>query len=184
MKKPPMLSWADRFALIDAYNPSPASICAAFNLTPTELSTACALRDAGTFRPNQKLDITKYQGIFPIVEESPITAIPVSVSPKPKKATTTTHIQPPETASKQTHVKVPQKRGRKGNKITNALFAVTTTPVPVDQFVKEHGVSVAVLRQAKRFIEKLPPEDVHKIGKVIVKQDKDTKTLMIWREDI
>jgi hypothetical protein len=90
----------------------------------------------------------------------------------------------PETATKKVVVKVNQKRGRKGNKITSAFLAVTNEPIAVDRFVMQHGVSLAVLRQSKRFIEQMSEEDVAKVGKIVVKQNKETKTLMIWREDI
>lgn len=174
MKKVPLLSWNDRFALIDAYKPSPVAICAAFKLSPAELKTAQSLRDAGTFIPNRNLDVTKYSDIFKAdVEE---------ILPTTNKTVTATVHSFPETATKKQVIKVPQKRGRKGNKIVDALLAVPTTPVSVESFTQEHDISVAVLRQAKRFIENMTPEQQTQVGNVYVKQNKDTKTLMIWKE--
>ncbi|PPD54356.1 MAG: hypothetical protein CTY12_03430 [Methylotenera sp.] len=174
-KKPPLLSWNDRFALIDAYKPSQVAICAAFRLSPAELKTAMSLRDAGTFAPNPNLDVTKYTDIFQISDD-------IAPSNTTLKSVTATVHSFPETASKRITTKAPQKRGRKGNKIADALLAVPTTPIAVDSFIQEHGVSVAVLRQAKRFIEKMNPEQAAQVGNIIVKQNKDTKTLMIWKE--
>lgn len=174
-KRIPLLSWNDRFALIDAYNPSSVAICAAFKLSPAELKTAMSLRDAGTFAPNPNLDITKYVDIFQLGDD-------VAPAGATMKAITATVHSFPETASKRVVVKEPQKRGRKGNKITDALLAVPTSPVTVDSFTQEHGVSVAVLRQAKRFIEKMTPEQASQVGTIVVRQHKDTKTLMIWKE--
>lgn len=175
IKKLPLLSWNDRFALIDAYKPSQVAICAAFRLSPAELKTAMSLREAGTFAANPNLDVTKYTDIFQIGDD-------VTPSNTTMKAVTATVHSFPETASKRVVVKTPQKRGRKGNKIADALLAVPTTPVAVDLFTQEHDVSVAVLRQAKRFIEKMTPEQATQVGNIIVKQNKDTKTLMIWKE--
>ena len=182
MKKFPMMSWNDRFALIDHYKPSNLAICAAFNLTANELNTATQLREAGTFAPNQRLDATKFAGIFPDVDDATSVVQPTS-TPIQKVGSITTHVRP-ETATKKVVAKIPQKRGRKGDKISQALFAVTDTPIPVEQFTKDHDISVAVLRQAKRFTESMTADEIEKIGKIHVKQDKNTKILMIWREDL
>lgn len=87
--------------------------------------------------------------------------------------TTTTTTSKPQTASKKP--KELKKRGRKGSNILDAFKAVPSTPIPVEEFAQKQGVSVAVLRQAKRF-------DTTGIdGRVHVKKDKDSKTLVIWR---
>ena len=98
-----------------------------------------------------------------------------------KPSTATTHAKP-ETASKP--AKQLKKRGRKGDKIFKALAAVPTTQMSVDTFIAQHDVSLAVLRQAKRFVATLDPAQAVAIGKINVRQDKTTKKLMIWREDI
>jgi len=87
---------------------------------------------------------------------------------------------PPETATKR--VKPPQKRGRKGNNIITALLAVSLFPEPAQEFAEKHGVSIAVLRQSKRFISAMEPSIANIIGKINVRQDKETKVLMIWRD--
>lgn len=79
----------------------------------------------------------------------------------------------PETASKPSSSKRP---GRQSNKIAQAFSHLTSTPVSVSSFAEKHGVSVAVLRQAKRF-DRTP-----ELGKVRVKHSKETNELMIWRE--
>lgn len=171
------LSWADRFALIDSYQPTDSAICETFSLTADELATARQLRASGTFSASKTLDVSSYGGIFS--GSTPAKPATVNVpTPTTKGQASTAHAKP-ESASKK--VKVPQKRGRKGDKIAIALMAATTTPVPVESFMKTHGVSLAVLRQAKRFIEKMDADTQAKIGKVNVKQDKTTKQLMIWK---
>ena len=202
-----MLSWGDRFALIDHYNPTDNQVCSAFGLTQDELDTARSLRDAGTFAATLHFDCGQHATIFSSADNMPTMAtIPVPVggiaSPVPpavvaprvsapkqptEKTTQPTHRQPtatvhtkPETASRR--VKEPQKRGRKGDKISKAFAAVPMTQIPVDAFIVEHGVSLAVLRQSKRFLAAMEPAVAQSIGRINVRQDKDTKQLMIWRE--
>ena len=178
------LSWSDRFALVDHFAPSDTAICSAFSLTDDELATARQLRSSGTFTASKTLDCASYAGIF---DGSTSTAPAITTMARTShtnpvnKGGSTTHVAAPESASKR--VKAPQKRGRKGDKITLALMAAPITPTPVDAFMKQYGVSLAVLRQAKRFVEKLDDDTRAKIGKVVVKQDKATKQLMIWKAD-
>lgn len=177
------LSWADRFSLIDHFQPSDTAIMDAFNLSKDELATARQLRDSGTFTASKTLDVEAYKGIFSSADTStPTKTVHPSVKTPPSAGgnTSTSHAKP-ESATKR--VKTPQKRGRKGDKITTALLSATSTPVPVEAFMKQYGVSLAVLRQAKRFIEKMDAETQARIGKVVVKQDKATKQLMIWRDE-
>jgi hypothetical protein len=168
------MNWPDRFALIKHYSPTDAQVCAAFGLTQDELDTARQLEAAGTFRASANLDVARYANVFTVDGSAPTATVTI----KPKSGQTT--FVKPETASKK--VKVPQKRGRKGDKITVALSAVPTTQTPVDTFISQYGVSLAVLRQAKRFMSKLPADQAAAIGKINVRQDKATKQLMIWRE--
>jgi hypothetical protein len=75
--------------------------------------------------------------------------------------------------------KVVKKRGRKGTKIADAFNAITLTPQPVDQFIDQQGVSLAVLRQHKRFdVSGLAPVKVKKIRV----DGNENKILCIWRE--
>lgn len=178
------LSWADRFALVDHYQPSDTAICETFNLTKDELATARQLRSAGTFTASKTLDVASYKGIFaPSADVNPTTGVPAKDSiKKPSQSQgATTHAKPESATKRAKAVKVPQKRGRKGDKITNALLSAPTVPTPVEGFMKQYGVSLAVLRQAKRFIEKMDAETQAKVGQVVVKQDKATKQLMIWK---
>lgn len=177
-------SWNERFALIDHFKPSKAAICKAFGIQQNQLDMATKLRQAGTFQPSTNIDPVAYVGFFPDIEDAVPSIEPAIVPNTPiKSGTSTTHTMP-MTATKKKVAKVPQKRGRKGNKITTALLAVTTTPVKVNDFIAEHGISLQVLRQSKRFIDTMSSEDRQKVGKINVKQDKTTKELMIWKEDV
>lgn len=175
-----VLSWADRFALIDHFQPTDVQVCNVFGLSNDELETARELRQAGTFGVANMFDANKYGNPFTASASTGSTDRPTKAKPA------TIHTKPagddvkPETATKR--AKVPQKRGRKGDKIQLALMAVPTTPVSVDDFRKQHGISLAVLRQSKRFISKMEKPVQEQIGEVKVRQDKDTKVLMIWRE--
>lgn len=173
-------SWADRFALIDHYTPTDEQACSAFGLTQDELDTARTLRAAGTFVASKNLDAAMYATIFSSTQPQRGT-FTMDKTSTTKVPTATTHTKP-ETATKP--ARIPKKRGRKGDKIFKALSSVPATQVPVDAFIAQHGVSLAVLRQAKRFVATLDPAQAQTIGKINVRQDKTTKKLMIWREDV
>jgi uncharacterized metal-binding protein len=175
-----MMSWSDRFALIEALKPNDAQVCASFGLTQDELTTARSLRDAGTFKPTPNFDVTKYANVFTTDGAASVATSTPSVGARASKAGSATTFVKPESASKA--AKVPQKRGRKGDKIASALAAVPTAQVSINTFMQQHGVSLAVLRQSKRFLAKLDPAVATKIGTIKVRQDKATKELMIWRE--
>lgn len=80
----------------------------------------------------------------------------------------------PETATKV--LKVPKKRGRKGDKIAKAFAEIPTNPVNFEEYASAHQVSPNVLRQIKRH------DRYSDTGKVFVRKNKQTKTMMIWRE--
>ncbi len=164
-----ILNWSDRFALIDKFKPSDETICQSLDVTQDELNTARELRNAGNFRSAVDIDLNDYADMMTTVVKST------------KEPTATTHTKPksktadsPITATKS--VREPKKRGRKGNKIANAFIAIPSTPVSADDFIAEHEVSLAVLRQSRRF------DKSGLTGSVRVKQDKETKTLMVWRD--
>lgn len=183
------MSWGDRLAVIDHFSPADGQACAVFGVTQDELDTARSLQAAGTFIATPNLDVSKYSNVFVSsdVPSTQPTKGTVHMNTGIKTPSATTHTMPdtlskPETASKP--VKQPQKRGRKGDKILKALQSVPTTQMSVDAFIQQYGVSLAVLRQAKRFVAGLDPAQAQTIGKINVRQDKATKKLMIWREDI
>lgn len=180
------LSWAERFALIDLYQPTDSQVCSVFGVSNDELSMARTLRETGRFGATPAMDAKKYDNPFTV--SAATTTIRKG---KAKSAPATTHTKPttvdgtgtpPQTATKRTSTKVPQKRGRKGDKIQQALLAVPEQPISVDDFRKQYNVSTAVLRQSRRFISKMDATVRKQIGTVKVRQDKDTKVLMIWRE--
>jgi hypothetical protein len=180
-KKHVKLNWSDRLTLIDHFTPTDTQVCSVFGVTQGELDTARTLRTSGTFAPNPTLDVGKYSSYFKTPGASAPTQT-VHATPSALKATskvTTTVHTKPETATKK--AKVPQKRGRKGNRIELAFRSVTETPVPVETFMKQHNVSLAVLRQSKRFIEGFGPTIATQIGIIDVRQDKTTKQLMVSR---
>lgn len=182
----PTFSWNERFSLIDYFMPTDAQICVAFSVTQDELDTARQLRSSGTFRSVPTMNCSQHAGIFnvditKVPTPPPIrVVVPTSASPKHTVPVVVSEDERPLCASRP--IKELQKRGRKGDKIAKAFMSVPTTPTPVQSFMAEHCVSLAVLRQSKRFIEAMDPVTASDIGKVIVKQDKTTKTLMIWRE--
>jgi len=159
-------TWGDRFALIDQYRPSDRQVCAAFNVTPAELSSAREFRATGMWRPTSGFDASAYPNVFDVdvATANPSVTKHVRIQEEDKA----------QTASKRT--KEPQKRGRKGNKIETAFANIPDTPVPFDDFAEQYDVSTAVLRQSKRF-DKFPER-----GQIHIKKDKGTGQTMIWRQ--
>ena len=161
-----VLNWSDRFALIDKYQPTNETICRVFRVNADELAAAQDLRSHGNFKSKPEIQLSDYADLLKESKTAPT-----------KSSTATTHTKPktpPTSATKV--VRVPKKRGRKGSKIANAFLAIPATPVPVEDFIAEHEVSLAVLRQSRRF------DKSGMSGDVRVKQSKDTKQLMVWRE--
>lgn len=174
MSKGKTFTWNDRLTLIRDLKPTDAQACAAFGISQPELDVARSQLRAGVFSYNDELDTESYTTLFASLEAPSEGSSTVTSTASPVRASTVTSTKAaPETASKTTHE--PKKRGRKGDKITQAFTAIPATPVAAEEFAKQHGVSIAVLRQSKRF-------DTVGSGTVKVKKDKATKTLMIWRE--
>ena len=169
------LSWCDRFALIDHYQPSDDDIISIMGVTKDQLDTARELRATGTIVATPNLDVDSYGKMFgatvPAVSKPATTKSSATSVTKPVPATTG---GAPQTASPAP--RVPKKRGRKGTNISNAFSNIPTTAVSAEQFASDNNVSLAVLRQSRRF------DTCPQNGTVHVKKDKQTKTLMIWRD--
>lgn len=168
------MSWNDRLALLDHYKPSEGLACSALGVTADELATAREMQASGTFTPTPNLDVGAYASLFPADKPATISGATSTKAPKRDSGTTSIAADKPATATKP--IKAPKKRGRKGDKIVNAFGAIPANPTPAEDFATKHSVSLAVLRQSKRFD---PTPDK---GPVRVKKDKESKTLMIWRE--
>lgn len=85
---------------------------------------------------------------------------------------------PPETASPPKRKL--QKRGRKTTAVADALRKVPSTPVDAELFATECGVSLASLRQVKRFTS-AHPDGVVLRDSIKFKTDKATNKVFIWR---
>lgn len=157
---PKILTWNDRFALIDRFQPSDDTILVLFGVTDNELTAARGLRTVGMLVPAKNIDYTTYAPSFSVKK----TEANTQMIDKPKE---------PQTATKKV-----LKRGRKGNNISIAFQNVPTTPTNAETFATEYQVSMAVLRQSKRF------DTFSETGQIRVKKDKKTGQLMIWREGI
>lgn len=150
------LSWGQRFALVDHYKLDDNRACQEFGVNSKEYEVAKNLRTQNVYPKDDTFDVTKFADHFN----------PQATPAKAAKKSVTTHVRPDGQA--------PKKRGRKGDKILKAFRAITSTKVNAEQFAKQHGVSLAVLRQGLRF------DKTGIAGKVRVK--KDNGVLMVWRE--
>lgn len=171
------LQWGERLAIMKHLNVGDEEACEVFGIEQEELEAARDMQAIGnSFPVRDDLDIESYRNLF---SETTVTAAKKPIEKSNQKTTTakkssTTTIRRPETATKKTPIK--KKRGRNGDKIVNAFRAIPhDKPTDAEKFAKQHQVSIAVLRQSKRF-------DRVGGGIVHVKKDKATKTLMIWRD--
>ncbi len=175
------LQWGERLKLIDHFKVDDAEACKVFGVELEELEAARGMQVVGNqFPVREDLDIESYSNLF-----SGASTVTAAVKPKasgPTKTSTkttpstTTIRKPAETATKR--IPIVKKRGRNGDKIVNAFRAIPhDSPTDAEKFAKTHNVSIAVLRQSKRF-DKVGGGVVH------VKKDKSTKTLMIWRDTV
>lgn len=140
------LSWGQRFAIINGYKLSDEQACDALGVTTQELLTARSLVVKGVFHIDTTLNIEPY-GVL---------VGRVSTTKKIDTAGTTT-----------------KRRGRKGDKITTCFQSIPNEPTPVEAFLAQHGVSLPVLRQFKRFDNTGLPGQVN-----VRKRD---GVLMVWR---
>jgi hypothetical protein len=151
------LSWSERLAFIDRYQPSVEQITKTFQVTTEEVASAFNLREQKVFRADPSVDVDRIGNIFVEQKESIELLRKAYKRTKPKK-----------------------RRGPKGNKIQDAFAAVPHDPTNAYEFIDKYGISLPVLRQAKRF------DKTGKIGDIIVKQifnpQTNKKELMVWRE--
>lgn len=174
------LPWGQKLALLDHFNPDIRVACKVFNATEQELTVANEMRQKNVFTVDTSLDVTLFQPLFAQVTEQVASEENIVVNVPVQQV-----FSKPESASKPIKAKSePKRRGRKGNKIKLALEAVPSTPTPADEFCAQHDVSLAVMCQAnKRFIQPIDEQEpgfAAKVGTIMVKQDKVTKTVMIW----
>ena len=163
------LSWADRFGIVSAMEvkPSDADICRVFKVTPDELVTAQQLFADGIIKVNPRINHQFYELFFK--GETP-------EFPKTVQRTRSLPL-PPDNEERRLFAsqnKTVRPRGRKSNNIDLAFKAIPTSPVDVEKFAEKNHVSVAVLRQHKRF-DKYP-------GTVFVRKNKDTGVTEVWRD--
>ena len=154
------LGWNEMFALMDHYNMDDATAVKTFGFAADALATAYELKAVGTITPSTDIDFSQYDSVLGVK--------------KPATEATSTSTAKPATATKPT--RTPKKRGRKGDKIKNAFAAIPVTPINADAFITEHNISMAVLRQAKRF------DHTGIVGGVHVRKDKESGELVVWRD--
>lgn len=175
------LQWGERLALMDHFGVGDEEACEVFGIEQEELEAARSMQAvSNAFPVRDDLDVASYKNLFSGADvtaaKKPIATAKASTKPTATKSSTTTSIRKPQTATKKTPIK--KKRGRNGDKIVNAFRAIPhDKPTDAEKFATTHSVSIAVLRQSKRF-------DTVGGGVVHVKKDKATKTLMIWRDTV
>ena len=136
-------SWQERLAIINEFHLSNDQAVEVFSTTEKELAIARGLVEKGILTIVQLPDNVKdawAQSFGKPAAVAPIQHLPTTTAESADAA-------PEQTPTKGT------KRGRSTNKIATAFAALSTTPVPLEAFLAEHGVSKTILRQSKRFME-------------------------------
>ena len=128
------LSWGQRFAIINAFQPSDEQACLVLGVTPQELGTAKTLISKGVFQVDTTINVEPYGVMFGEV---------TAMKDKPEQ------------------IRTGAKRGRKGTNIETAFSSIPEIPTPAEDFVAKHGISLPVLRQFKRFDKSGLPGQVH-----------------------
>lgn len=147
MKLSSTLSWADKLVLVRHYELSEVEACTAFGVTKQELVVAKNLQSKGVFAPNDALNTAIYSDYFVKLRSGELDHLQKTFKPK----------------------------GARPSKITQAFEAITDQPQKVSEIVEKYGVSLAVLRQSKRF-------DKGNVGQIHIRKDKETNELMVWRD--
>lgn len=163
------LSWADRFGIIAKMEeqPTDADVCRVFKVSQDELDTARQCLNEGIFRINTNVNHQFYELFFKgETPEFPKTVQRVRVLPLP--------VDNEERRLFASQNKVVRPRGRKSNNIDLAFKSIPTAPMDVNTFIEKYRISLAVLRQHKRF-DKYP-------GTVFVRKNKETGVTEVWRE--
>lgn len=169
------MGWSERMTVcssFDLQDPQTAQhVCEVLNITEEELESGIGLVAGGDCELNQDIDPAEYTELFDLSKIK----LNEAVAQAPQEQTGTARpdlTQAPQTA---TSAKVKGKRGRSGDKIDLAFQSIPHEPVSLESFRTQHGVSVPVLRQQKRF------DKFSELGKVRVKKD-GSGELTIYRE--
>lgn len=169
------LSWSDRFSIIAVATKALPSItdvdiCKVFHVDADELTIARECLRDGVFKVNPAIDAEFYVPFFR-------GETPTFPTPDPRMRTLPEMVSKAiDPAERQLFANKPRQRaGKRGNNIQRAFAAVPLEPTPAEEFATKHRVSMAVLRQYSRF-------DKEGKGRVNVRKDKDTGTIMIWRD--
>jgi len=150
------LSWGQRLALIEKYELNDNAVVEKLGVSAEQLKIAKEQLSKGVFSIDTTFNTAQFAEVF---------------NPSAKKESSVTKHKVTTTVDG-----APRKRGRQGSKIMTAFKAIGDTPMSADAFMKQHNVSLAVLRQSKRFDKTGLPGTVH-----VKKKD---GTLMVWRESV
>lgn len=147
MKLSSTLSWADKLVLVNKFQLSDNEACVAFGITKPELVVAKNLENRGIFIANQSLNTEIYSDFFVKLRSGELDHLQKTFKPK----------------------------GARPSKITMAFDSITGSPQKVASVIDKFGVSLAVLRQSKRF-------DKGNTGQIHIRKDKESQELMVWRD--
>lgn len=123
------LSWNYRLAFINHFCPTEEEIIHTFRVKESDLLLARQMESSGNLVPDRHIDVERVGNIF----KNPSEEIVITFKAPSKQK------------------RQQKKRGRKGKKIVEAFKYVPLIPVNAYNFTEQYGISLPVLRQAKRF---------------------------------
>jgi len=172
-------SWAERLAIINEFKVPNERAVELFGTSERELQTARRMVQNGVMVIGSLSteDRAKWAPVF-ASDSQPATTVVTPIISNPVAQTAPTVIQSTNTIAtptvSATTTAKPRSRGRQGSKIATAFQNLTSTPVPLDVFTKQYGISQTVLRQSRRFLD----EPIT----VSIKRDPVTKQVMVCRK--
>lgn len=159
------LNWNQRFGIIEHFGLTPEQACEFFSIPHNELEAARKLQEeAHLFKPDFNINFKVYEARAEKVKRISDT------TEKPIISTTEKPITAPQ-----------KKRGRNTHKIKDAYEAIPREKVPVEEFRKEYGVSLSVLRRHKHF-DHIKEQGQVRVRLAKLNQKDEERTLCIWRE--
>lgn len=150
------LSWGQRLAIIAGNNVTDKDASKVLGVSKAEIETARESVDV-----DENFDVKPYATLFKTT--------------KSKKSSSS--------ANGTSGTTIKKKPGNPGNKVKTAFHAVSTTPVPVEEFAKKHNVSINVLVQTKRFTTDKDNNPLPEFAGKVFKINKLDGVRSIWYEN-
>lgn len=165
--------WPQTLCLIEHFQLSDELSHKLLGTTAEGLAEARLLQQSGAFADPVGFNPAKHHSeVFGTIRKH--------IKTDAKAATKSEVRSPTKRVATKGSVPTPRPTGSNG-KIATAFKLVPEDPVLASEFCIANDISLAVLRQSRRFISSMDEDVQEQIGTIFVRQDKVTKELMVWR---